>query len=128
MARPEGAEPVDRSSLDLGGRLTLDGNRVRIDGTVAAPSGRIEIHADEDVELTEGSVLDVAGREVTFFDVTRHSFGGDVVLSQTDQSVLDADAAVANPDQSRTDAHCVGERQLATEVTLHRGQNGANGE
>ena len=94
VARPEGAEPVDRSSLDLGGRLTLDGNRVRIDGTVAAPSGRIEIHADEDVELTEGSVLDVAGREVTFFDVTRHSFGGDLVLESRQGDVRQATGAV----------------------------------
>ncbi|MGB0538553.1 MAG: hypothetical protein ACPGJX_14380, partial [Alloalcanivorax venustensis] len=52
-----------------------------------------DIHADEDVELTEGSVLDVAGREVTFFDVTRHSFGGDVVLESRQGDVRQAAGA-----------------------------------
>ncbi len=107
VARPEGAEPVDRSSLDLGGRLTLDGNRVRIDGTVAAPSGRIEIHADEDVELTEGSLLDVAGREVTFFDVTRHSFGGDVVLESRQGDVRQAAGATLDVSARGSDAGTV---------------------
>ncbi len=107
VARPEGAEPVDRSTLELGGRLTLDGNRVRIDGTVAAPSGRIEIHADEDVELTEGSVLDVAGREVTFFDVTRHSFGGDVVLESRQGDVRQATGAVLDVSARGSDAGTV---------------------
>ena len=107
VARPEGAEPVDRSSLDLGGRLTLDGNRVRIDGTVAAPSGRIDIHADEDVELTDGSVLDVAGREVTFFDVTRHSFGGDVVLESRQGDVRQAAGATLDVSARGSDAGTV---------------------
>lgn len=107
VARPEGAEPVDRSSLDLGGRLTLDGNRVRIDGTVAAPSGRIDIHADEDVELTDGSVLDVAGREVTFFDVTRHSFGGDVVLESRQGDVRQATGATLDVSARGSDAGTV---------------------
>jgi filamentous hemagglutinin family protein len=107
VARPEGAEPVDRSSLDLGGRLTLDGNRVRIDGTVAAPSGRIDIRADEDVELTDGSVLDVAGREVTFFDVTRHSFGGDVVLESRQGDVRQAAGATLDVSARGSDAGTV---------------------
>ena len=107
VARPEGAEPVDRSSLDLGGRLSLDGNRVRIDGTVAAPSGRIDIHADEDVELTEGSVLDVAGREVTFFDVTRHSFGGDLVLESRQGDVHQAAGATLDVSARGSDAGTV---------------------
>lgn len=107
VARPEGAEPVDRSSLDLGGRLSLDGNRVRIDGTVAAPSGRIDIHADEDLELTEGSVLDVAGREVTFFDVTRHSFGGDLVLESRQGDVRQAAGATLDVSARGSDAGTV---------------------
>ncbi len=107
VARPEGAEPVDRSNLDLGGRLTLDGNRVRIDGTVAAPSGRIDIHADEDLELSEGSVLDVAGRDVTFFDVTRHSFGGDVVLESRHGDVRQAAGATLDVSARGSDAGTV---------------------
>ncbi len=107
VARPEGAEPVDRSGLDLGGRLTLDGNRVRIDGTVAAPSGHIEIRAEEDVELAAGSVLDVAGREVTFFDVTRHSFGGDVVLESRQGDVRQAAGATLDVSARGSDAGTV---------------------
>jgi filamentous hemagglutinin family protein len=133
VARPEGAEPVDRSSLDLGGRLTLDGNRVRIDGTVAAPSGRIEIHADEDVELTEGSVLDVAGREVTFFDVTRHSFGGDVVLESRQGDVRQAAGATLDVSARGSDAGTVkataanGQVALEGDLIARAGDQSDNG-
>tara|TARA_R110001606_G_scaffold81584_1_gene187550 strand:+ start:10790 stop:22960 length:12171 start_codon:yes stop_codon:yes gene_type:complete len=104
VARPDGAEPLDRDQLELGGRLALDANRVRIDGTVAAPSGRIEVHADQDVELTEGSVLDVAGRAVEFFDVTRHSFGGDLVLESRQGDVRQAAGSTLDVSASGSDA------------------------
>ena len=59
------------------------------------------------MELTEGSVLDVAGREVTFFDVTRHSFGGDLVLESRQGDVRQAAGATLDVSAQGSDAGTV---------------------
>lgn len=87
VTRPADAAAVDPADLDLGAQLTLEGNSVRVEGSIIAPSGKVAIEATEDLLLADGSLINVAGRAVEFFDVTRYSFGGAVSLESVEGNV-----------------------------------------
>ncbi|RZI39497.1 hypothetical protein EGT07_28650, partial [Herbaspirillum sp. HC18] len=67
----------------LGGQLTLSGANVVLDSSIVLPSGRLEVLATGDIVLGERSRLDLAGRAVSVFDVTKYSWGGDLVLTSS---------------------------------------------
>lgn len=87
VTRPADAAAVDPADLDLGAQLTLEGNSVRVEGSIIAPSGKVAIESTEDLLLADGSLINVAGRAVEFFDVTRYSFGGAVSLESVEGNV-----------------------------------------
>ncbi|MGK2742385.1 filamentous hemagglutinin family protein [Tepidicaulis sp. LMO-SS28] len=110
--RPQDAAAVDPANLDLGAQLSLTGNSVRVDGSIIAPSGKVAIESAEDLDLGNGSLIDVAGRAVEFFDVTKHSFGGAVSLESTEGSVRQAgggriDLSAPHSDAGKLDATAV---------------------
>jgi filamentous hemagglutinin family protein len=63
-----------------GAELSLNGDSIRLAGAVVLPSGKISLAAKGDVQLTDAALIDVAGRAITFNDVTQYGWGGDVVL------------------------------------------------
>ena len=67
----------------LGGTLALKGTNVTIDSSVVLPSGRLAVTATGDIVLGSGSRIDLSGRTVAMFDVTKYSWGGDLVLSSS---------------------------------------------
>ncbi|MAO50766.1 MAG: filamentous hemagglutinin, partial [Pusillimonas sp.] len=87
VTRPADAAAVDPANLDLGAQLSLEGNNVRVEGSIIAPSGKVAIASIEDLVLTAGSLINVAGRAVAFFDVTKYSFGGAVSLESAEGNV-----------------------------------------
>ncbi|MBB1603748.1 filamentous hemagglutinin family protein [Variovorax sp. UMC13] len=87
VGAPQGAAPAksDNALLAgaLGAEIALDsrGGSVVFDTAVLLPSGKLSLSAQGDVQLGAGAQLDLAGRRIDFFDVSKYSWGGDVLLS-----------------------------------------------
>ncbi len=66
----------------LGAEIALDSRDggVVVDTAVLLPSGKLSLSAQRDVTLADGAQLDLAGRRIDFFDTSKYSWGGDVVL------------------------------------------------
>ncbi|MBO9357607.1 filamentous hemagglutinin, partial [Bordetella petrii] len=112
VARPDNAAAVNPADLDLGGQLSLEGNRVRIDGSIVVPSGKVAVASTRDLVLADGSMIDVAGRAVDFFDVTRYSFGGTVGLDSAEGSIRQSagsriDVSAPHSDAGKLEANAV---------------------
>lgn len=71
---------------DLGARIDLLGRAVTLDSTIAAPAGRIGLHAmggtptTDNVTLLANARILVHGVERRFADVARYAPGGEVIL------------------------------------------------
>ncbi|WP_198135169.1 filamentous haemagglutinin family protein [Rhodopseudomonas palustris] len=72
----------------LGAEIKLNGASVMIDTAVALPSGRFAITAAQSIVLDQHAVVDLSGRAVQFFDVTKYSWGGDLVMEVTDGAIV----------------------------------------
>ncbi|UIP18682.1 filamentous hemagglutinin family protein [Achromobacter deleyi] len=91
---PGAAVPAD-SDQALGAHLTLDGQRVQVNGLVRLPSGKLALRADGDVSLGAGAHLDLAGRVLQLNDVTQATAGGDVILESRQGNIAQhADAVI----------------------------------
>ncbi|MEW6644100.1 MAG: filamentous hemagglutinin family protein [Pseudomonadota bacterium] len=67
----------------LGAQLKLAGANILIDSSVVLPSGRFTVNAGGDIVLGGNARLDLAGRAVPMFDITKYSWGGDLVLASS---------------------------------------------
>ncbi|MDC8757971.1 filamentous haemagglutinin family protein [Janthinobacterium fluminis] len=65
----------------LGAELLLAGRSVALDTAVVLPSGKLTLSAERDVLLGGAARLDLAGRKIDFYDTSKYSWGGDVVLA-----------------------------------------------
>ncbi|KRC70126.1 hemagglutinin [Achromobacter sp. Root83] len=113
VSAPAGA-PAAAAVQDLGAELTLTASNVLVDGRIVLPSGKLTLAGRDGVMLTGASHVDVAGRAVAFNDVTRYSWGGDVILEsslgnirQEAGSLIDISAQENNAGQLRADALAV---------------------
>ena len=84
VAAPAGATAPVLSNAALvaamGAEIALEGRNVALDTAVALPSGKLTVTAQGDIALGDRADLDLAGRKLDFFDVSKYSWGGDVVL------------------------------------------------
>ncbi|WP_167481260.1 filamentous haemagglutinin family protein [Acidovorax cavernicola] len=84
VAAPEGMQPAAMTDADaaraLGAEIAIDGRSVAVNTAVVLPSGKLVLRAEGDVQLQDGARLDLAGRRLSFFDVDKYSWGGDVEL------------------------------------------------
>ena len=78
----------------LGATINLAGRSVSLDTTVALPSGKLSIKADDNIALGAGSRIDLAGREVRLFDQLRYSWGGDLELQSMAGDITQAKGAL----------------------------------
>ncbi|MGJ7573605.1 filamentous hemagglutinin family protein [Variovorax sp. RB2P76] len=94
LAPAGGAANAGATSLAVGvqtgAELNLAGSTVRVDTTVALPSGKLTVTADGDITLGDAAWLDLAGREVVMHDVSRYSWGGDVALRSASGNITQA--------------------------------------
>ncbi|UBS33867.1 filamentous hemagglutinin family protein [Altererythrobacter sp. N1] len=107
IRRPENAAEVDMSALDLGATLRLAGDNLTVSGLVAAPSGLVEVKADGDIILTETATLDLSGQPVEFFEETRHSFGGNLLLESASGSILQREGSVIDVSADYSDSGAI---------------------
>ena len=134
VTRSVDAATVDPADLDLGAQLTLEGNSVRVEGSIIAPSGKVAIEATEDLLLADGSLINVAGRAVEFFDVTRYSFGGAVSLESAEGNIQQAagsriDVSAPHSDAGKLEATAAkGTVDLAGELVARNPEEDPEGE
>ncbi|MDC8757692.1 filamentous haemagglutinin family protein [Janthinobacterium fluminis] len=94
--RVSASVPAATAAADaaLGAELRLAGRDVIIDTTLALPSGKLVITADNGLTLTGRAQLDLAGRKIVFNDVSKYSWGGDVTLESLAGNVRQAAGSV----------------------------------
>lgn len=85
---PQGTTPAANDVL--GAEISLKGSTVTIDGTVSLPTGKLSVEADGNVLLTDHAQIDLSGRAVEMFDVTKYSWGGDLVLASANGDIRQA--------------------------------------
>ena len=98
----------------LGAEVSLTGNSVLLDTAVLLPSGKLSVSAEHDVRLGDGAKLDLAGRKIAFFDTSKYSWGGDVLLDSHAGDVRQAagsqiDVSAQNNRAGKFSAIAVGE-------------------
>ncbi|QXH33460.1 filamentous hemagglutinin family protein [Pseudomonas muyukensis] len=74
----------------LGAELALSARQVSLDGTFSLPSGKLSVAAQDDLLLGERARIDLAGRTLSFNDVTQYSWGGELLLSSRDGDIRQA--------------------------------------
>ena len=77
----------------LGGELSLKGASLNLASAIILPSGKVTLSATDDLNLADEALIDVAGRTLTFNDVTRYSAGGEVILQSRNGSIRQADGS-----------------------------------
>ncbi|WP_416391727.1 filamentous hemagglutinin [Alloalcanivorax xenomutans] len=134
VSRPDNAAAVDPVNLDLGAQLSLEGSSVRVEGSIIAPSGKVAIESTDDLLLADGSLINVAGRAVDFFDVTRYSFGGAVNLESAEGNIQQAagsriDVSAPHSDAGKLEATAAkGTVDLAGELVARNPEEDPEGE
>ncbi|MBO9355590.1 filamentous hemagglutinin, partial [Bordetella petrii] len=134
VTRPENAAAVDPADLDLGAQLSLEGNRISVEGSIIAPSGKVAIESTEDLLLADGSLINVVGQAVDFFDVTKYSVGGAVSLDSDKGSIRQAagsriDVSAPYSDAGKLEATAVnGTVDLAGELVARNSEEDPEGE
>ncbi|WP_211907972.1 two-partner secretion domain-containing protein [Tardiphaga alba] len=100
LTRPVGASEV-KPAAALGADIAITaGESLYLDSTIYLPSGRFSGTAGSNVTLGANSKLDLSGQAIPMLDVTKYSWGGDVLLEsrfgeirQMAGSVIDISAA-----------------------------------
>ncbi len=90
VVAPQGG-PAGAASVDtLGATINLASvqGAVKIDTAVALPSGKLTVKADQTIQIDDGTRIDLAGRAIPFKDVTKYSWGGDLVLESAHSSII----------------------------------------
>ncbi|MCA6108467.1 filamentous haemagglutinin family protein [Bradyrhizobium cenepequi] len=118
-ARAPGGGAINTAAVNaLGGELHFNGSAINIDTAIALPSGRLELNATGDVTLTERSRIDLSGRAVTFFDVTKYSWGGDLAMASADGAITQHAGSVIDVSAVRNQAGSVEAIALGANGTL----------
>ena len=104
---PPALPVMDTRRTELGGRITLEGQRVTVSNSVEARSGQIAVAArgtapGDGVTLASGAVLDARGQAKSFNGKVVVADGGSVALSSAEGAVLVG--AGARIDVSASDA------------------------
>ncbi|WP_407180783.1 filamentous haemagglutinin family protein [Bradyrhizobium sp. STM 3562] len=88
VVAPAGAASADTSAVtDLGGTVSFTGDSVLLDTAIGLPSGKLTLTAANDIMLGDRADVDLSGRAITFFDATKYSWGGDLVLQSAQGNI-----------------------------------------
>ncbi|WP_456640315.1 filamentous haemagglutinin family protein [Bradyrhizobium sp. USDA 10063] len=103
-----GGKTIDPSTRgDLGGEIRLQGAAIALDTTVALPSGRLVMTAQNDIVLGNGALIDLAGRAVSFYEVTKYSWGGTLGMESRAGSIIQAAGSLIDVSASNNDAGAI---------------------
>ncbi|WP_261205767.1 filamentous hemagglutinin family protein [Variovorax sp. CY25R-8] len=128
VSAPAGAAAPDTAAIgELGASLTLQGPSVSLDTTVALPTGVLRLLADGDISLGEGAQIDLSGRAVQFYDITKYSWGGAATLASTNGSIAQAAGSRIDVSAAHEDAGSLTLDARAGTVTLAGALHGAGG-
>ena len=114
VTAPEGGPAATAAVADLGGTLSFSGDRILLDTAVALPSGRLTLTAVNDIELGANARIDLSGRASTFYDVTKYSWGGDLVMDSAHGDIRQGAGAVIDVSAVNNDAGSITARALDT--------------
>ncbi|WP_271102978.1 filamentous haemagglutinin family protein [Pseudomonas tohonis] len=78
----------------LGAELSLSGRNLLLEGAVVLPSGKLTFKAEAQLTLTDAARIDLAGRKVTFNDVNKYSWGGDLILESRNGDIRQSAGSV----------------------------------
>jgi filamentous hemagglutinin family protein len=78
------------ADVQTGAELDLTASSVRVDTTVALPSGKLTVSAEGDIVLGDSAWLDLSGREIVMYDTSSYSWGGDVTLRSNSGNITQA--------------------------------------
>jgi len=79
----------------LGAQISLNSDSaIDIASTIALQSGKLTLSAAGDVTLAGGARLDLSGRTVRFYDVTRATWGGELSLESRSGNIVQQSGAV----------------------------------
>ncbi|MDC8757657.1 filamentous haemagglutinin family protein [Janthinobacterium fluminis] len=88
------AAPAGAAGEALGAELALSGASIAVDSAVVLPSGKLTLSAKGDLSLGAAARIDVSGRKLTFNDVAKYSWGGEVNLDSRAGNIRQAGGAV----------------------------------
>jgi filamentous hemagglutinin family protein len=80
ISAPAGSKAAAVGAADLGAELSLSGRHLSVDGNLWLPSGKLTLNAEQNLSLGAAAYIDLAGRTVSFNDVLKYSWAGDLVL------------------------------------------------
>ncbi|MBO4224090.1 filamentous haemagglutinin family protein [Bradyrhizobium neotropicale] len=130
-ARAGTGGPADTARISqFGGELRLKGGAITIDTAIALPSGRLELKAAGDITLTGRAALDLSARSVTFFDVTKYSWGGDVVMESAGGTIAQQAGSIIDVSAAHNDAGSIRAAAVGAggTVAFHGTLRGAGGD
>lgn len=85
------------NTADLGGRLAITADSIRHASSIVLPSGGVRLNALKgDLVLTEGSVIDVAGRTLEFGKTLVQTAGGNIDLAAQNGNIALQSGATLN--------------------------------
>ncbi len=91
-ALPAGALP----GASLGAALSFTGSSISSSANFMLPSGRLSLHALAGNLDVSGGTVDVGGSAQTFFDLTKYTSGGSIILTADKGSITLADQSSFN--------------------------------
>lgn len=123
VTAPAGSAVADTAAIKtLGGEIRFDaGGTLAVDTSIALPSGRLVLAAGGDVTLGARAAIDLSGRTISFFDVDKHSWGGDLLAASESGSIRQAAGSVIDVSASDNDAGTISVTALGTGGTLALG-------
>ncbi|WP_413458380.1 filamentous haemagglutinin family protein [Herbaspirillum huttiense] len=80
----------------LGAELQFSARNISLDTRVALASGKLDLHAGQDISLGGHAMIDLSGRAVGFFEQTRYSRGGDLILDSSAGNIVQAVGSVVD--------------------------------
>lgn len=94
VSAPSGSAVPSIGGDALGAELSLSGRNLLLEGAVVLPSGKLSLKAEAQLSLTDAARIDLAGRKVTFNDVNKYSWGGDLILESRNGDIRQASGSV----------------------------------
>ncbi|QHI97405.1 filamentous hemagglutinin N-terminal domain-containing protein [Xylophilus rhododendri] len=98
VSAPAGAAAAAASNAALlgalGAELSLEGASLLLDSAVLLPSGKLSLSAGGDLNLSGRAQIDLAGRKIDFFDSSKYSWGGDLVMASRGGDIRQAAGSV----------------------------------
>ena len=136
VAAPDGVAPSTAKLSALGADLSLtSGGDLLLNTAVFLPTGRLSLTAAGNLTLGDRARIDLSGQAVSLFDVTKHTWGGDLLLEsrngnieQKADSVIDVSAKDSDAGSIRLTATGAGGGRVSLGGTLRaHGGNGFRG-